>query len=131
MQVAHRGPRYLPYDPRTLSDWEPKLEHAVVVLASHLLEHPMKFTHIAPLVERVPHRLYGGRERIVSYLTEELVAHGQDVILFAGADSRTRAALVLKMGSLLGLDRGRIHRRFEQRLTASHMARDYVRIYGS
>jgi glycosyltransferase involved in cell wall biosynthesis len=48
---------------------------------------------VAPLYESVPPRLYGGTERVVSYLTEELVAHGHQVTLFATADSRTRAKL--------------------------------------
>jgi hypothetical protein len=43
----------------------------------------MRIAQIAPLFERVPPRLYGGSERIVSYLTEELVRQGHDVTLFA------------------------------------------------
>ena len=43
----------------------------------------MRIAQIAPLIESVPPRLYGGTERIVSYLTEELVAQGHDVTLFA------------------------------------------------
>src|SRR5215471_9405894 len=54
----------------------------------------MKIAQIAPPMESVPPRLYGGSERIVSYLTEELVAQGHDVTLFASADSITRARLV-------------------------------------
>jgi glycosyltransferase involved in cell wall biosynthesis len=54
----------------------------------------MKIAQIAPLIESVPPRLYGGTERIVSYLTEELVALGHDVTLFASADSITAANLV-------------------------------------
>jgi glycosyltransferase involved in cell wall biosynthesis len=54
----------------------------------------MKIAQIAPLIESVPPRLYGGTERIVSYLTEELVAQGHDVTLFASADSVTSAHLV-------------------------------------
>ena len=54
----------------------------------------MKIAQIAPLYERVPPLLYGGTERIVSYLTEELVRQGHEVTLFASADSHTRAALV-------------------------------------
>ena len=48
----------------------------------------MKIAQIAPLAESVPPRLYGGTERVVSYLTEELVAQGHDVTLFASGDSR-------------------------------------------
>ena len=45
----------------------------------------MKIAQIAPLMESVPPRLYGGTERIVAYLTEELVAKGHEVTLFASA----------------------------------------------
>ena len=54
----------------------------------------MKIAQIAPLIESVPPRLYGGTERIVSYLTEELVKQGHDVTLFASGDSLTSARLV-------------------------------------
>ncbi|AVA24828.1 glycosyltransferase family 4 protein [Rhizobium sp. NXC24] len=54
----------------------------------------MKIAQIAPLAESVPPKLYGGTERIVSYLTEELVAQGHDVTLFASGDSVTGAKLV-------------------------------------
>ena len=53
----------------------------------------MKIAQIAPLYEAVPPKLYGGTERIVSYLTEALVDLGHDVTLFASGDSRTRAML--------------------------------------
>jgi hypothetical protein len=53
----------------------------------------MKIAQIAPLMESVPPRLYGGTERIVSHLTEELVALGHDVTLFASGDSITAATL--------------------------------------
>ena len=54
----------------------------------------MKIAQIAPLAESVPPRLYGGTERIVSYLTEELIRLGHDVTLFASGDSITSAKLV-------------------------------------
>jgi glycosyltransferase involved in cell wall biosynthesis len=54
----------------------------------------MKIAQIAPLMESVPPRYYGGSERIVSYLTEELVAQGHDVTLFASGHSITSAKLV-------------------------------------
>jgi glycosyltransferase involved in cell wall biosynthesis len=54
----------------------------------------MKIAQIAPLMESVPPRLYGGTERIVSYLTDELVRLGHEVTLFASADSITAAELV-------------------------------------
>jgi glycosyltransferase involved in cell wall biosynthesis len=54
----------------------------------------MHIAQIAPLTESVPPRLYGGTERIVSFLTEELVAMGHEVTLFASGDSLTDAKLV-------------------------------------
>src|ERR1700750_1474057 len=54
----------------------------------------MKIAQIAPLAESVPPLLYGGTERVVSNLTEELVRQGHDVTLFASGDSRTSAELV-------------------------------------
>ena len=54
----------------------------------------MRIAQIAPLYERVPPLLYGGTERVVSYLTEELVRQGHAVTLFASGDSITRAQLV-------------------------------------
>jgi hypothetical protein len=54
----------------------------------------MKIAQIAPLMESIPPRLYGGTERVVSYLTEELVAQGHDVTLFGSGQSITSAKLV-------------------------------------
>ena len=54
----------------------------------------MRIAQIAPLAESCPPKLYGGTERIVSYLTEELVRQGHDVTLFASGDSQTTARLV-------------------------------------
>src|SRR6202041_75510 len=54
----------------------------------------MRIAQIAPLYESVPPHLYGGTERVVSYLTEELVRQGHDVTLFASGDSVTKATLV-------------------------------------
>ncbi len=64
----------------------------------------MKIAQIAPLMESVPPRLYGGTERIVSYLTEELVRLGHEVTLFASADSITAANLVGCASMALRLD---------------------------
>jgi glycosyltransferase involved in cell wall biosynthesis len=64
----------------------------------------MKIAQIAPLAESVPPRLYGGTERIVSYLTEELVRLGHEVTLFASADSITAAELVGCASMALRLD---------------------------
>ncbi len=54
----------------------------------------MRIAQIAPLYESVPPQLYGGTERVVSYLTEELVRQGHDVTLFASGDSVTKATLI-------------------------------------
>jgi glycosyltransferase involved in cell wall biosynthesis len=54
----------------------------------------MRIAQVSPLFERVPPTLYGGTERVVSYLTEELVRLGHDVTLFASGDSQTAAHLV-------------------------------------
>ncbi|MES2473825.1 MAG: glycosyltransferase family 4 protein [Pseudomonadota bacterium] len=64
----------------------------------------MKIAQIAPLVESVPPTLYGGTERVVSWLTEELVAQGHEVTLFASGDSRTKAQLVPIVPRALRLD---------------------------
>ena len=53
----------------------------------------MRIAQVAPLYESVPPRLYGGTERVVSYLTDELVRQGNEVTLFASGDSRTLAEL--------------------------------------
>src|SRR5262245_32465327 len=54
----------------------------------------MRIAQVAPLIESVPPKHYGGTERIVSYLTEELVRAGHDVTLFASGDSVTNARLI-------------------------------------
>ena len=64
----------------------------------------MRIAQVAPLYESVPPRMYGGTERVVSYLTEELVAQGHDVTLFASGDSVTRAELVATTPRALRLD---------------------------
>ena len=56
-------------------------------------ERQVKIAQVPPLSESVPPQLYGGTERVVSYLTEELVRQGHDVTLFASADSKTSAHL--------------------------------------
>jgi glycosyltransferase involved in cell wall biosynthesis len=53
----------------------------------------MRIAQVAPLYESCPPRLYGGTERVVSHLTEELVRQGHQVTLFASGDSRTAARL--------------------------------------
>src|SRR3977135_112370 len=53
----------------------------------------MRIAQVAPLTEAVPPKLYGGTERVVHWLTEELVELGNDVTLFASGDSHTSAKL--------------------------------------
>jgi glycosyltransferase involved in cell wall biosynthesis len=65
----------------------------------------LRIAQVAPLFESVPPKLYGGTERIVSYLTEELHRQGHQVTLFASGDSETRAKLVSVWPTALRLDR--------------------------
>ena len=74
----------------------------------------MRIAQIAPLSEAVPPRLYGGTERVVSWLTEELVRLGHEVTLFASGNSRTTAELVASVPEGLRLSGIRDH-------TASHL----------
>jgi glycosyltransferase involved in cell wall biosynthesis len=64
----------------------------------------MRIAQLAPLYEAVPPHGYGGTERVVSYLTEELVRQGHEVVLFASGDSRTRAELAACAPQALRLD---------------------------
>jgi glycosyltransferase involved in cell wall biosynthesis len=64
----------------------------------------MKICQVAPLYESVPPKCYGGTERVVSYLTEELVRQGHDVTLFASGDSVTQAKLIPARPRALRLD---------------------------
>ncbi len=65
----------------------------------------MRIAQVAPLFESVPPKYYGGTERVVSYLTEELVRQGHDVALFASGDSVTQAKLVATTRRSLRLDK--------------------------
>ncbi|MBR1146085.1 glycosyltransferase family 4 protein [Bradyrhizobium sp. AUGA SZCCT0431] len=64
----------------------------------------MRIAQVAPLTEAVPPRLYGGTERVVYWLTEELVALGHEVTLFASGDSRTSGKLEATWPKALRLD---------------------------
>jgi glycosyltransferase involved in cell wall biosynthesis len=64
----------------------------------------MKIAQVCPLAESVPPKLYGGTERIVAYLTDELAALGHDVTLFASGDSATRGKLEPVWRQALRLD---------------------------
>jgi glycosyltransferase involved in cell wall biosynthesis len=64
----------------------------------------LKIGQVCPLSESVPPRLYGGTERVVAFLTDQLVEAGHDVTLFASGDSVTRAKLVASVPRALRLD---------------------------
>ena len=64
----------------------------------------MRIAEVSPLHESVPPRLYGGTERVLSFLTEELVRQGHEVTLFASADSQTSARLIPGCRRSLRLD---------------------------
>jgi glycosyltransferase involved in cell wall biosynthesis len=64
----------------------------------------MRIAQVAPLTEAVPPKLYGGTERVVHWLTEELVALGHDVTLFASGDSQTSGKLEATWPKALRLD---------------------------
>ncbi|HEU0113831.1 MAG TPA: hypothetical protein VFQ80_04115, partial [Thermomicrobiales bacterium] len=64
----------------------------------------MRVAMLAPLVEAVPPKQYGGTERVIAALTEEFVRRGHDVVLFASGDSETSAALMPVCPTGLRLD---------------------------
>jgi glycosyltransferase involved in cell wall biosynthesis len=64
----------------------------------------MQIAQIAPLTEAIPPKLYGGTERVISWLTDELVALGHEVVLFASGDSQTSAHLEACWPKALRLD---------------------------
>src|SRR5512139_355579 len=64
----------------------------------------MRIAQVSPLYEAVPPKLYGGTERVVSYLTEELTRQGHEVTLFASADSHTKGRLASVWPQALRLD---------------------------
>lgn len=70
----------------------------------------MRIAQVSPLYESVPPKLYGGTERVVHYLTEELVHQGHEVTLFASGDSQTSARLVAPCARALRLDKNCVDR---------------------
>src|SRR5438094_8320413 len=64
----------------------------------------MRIAQIAPLTEAIPPKFYGGTERVISWLADELVALGHDVVLFASGDSQTSAKLQACWPKALRLD---------------------------
>jgi hypothetical protein len=74
---------------------------------------PLRIAQVAPLFERLPPQLYGGTERVVSYLTEDLAGQGHAVTLFASGDSLTAAQLIP----------------VEQRFQVERMSKNYCKAY--
>lgn len=95
----------------------------------------MKIAQVAPLYESVPPKLYGGTERVVSYLTEELVRQGHDVTLFASGDSVTAATLRPMCKRALRLEGGKVidplahHIRMIERVTREAADFDVVHFH--
>ena len=94
----------------------------------------MRIAQVAPLFESVPPQMYGGTERIVHYLTEELVALGHDVTLYASGDSQTSARLVSMCPRSLRLDEACTdsiahHHAMLERLSREHQAYDVIHFH--
>ena len=81
----------------------------------------MRIAQVAPLFESVPPKLYGGTERVVSYLTEELVRQGHEVTLFASGDSVTKARLVAGCRRSLRMDKHCVDQLAHQILMLEHV----------
>jgi glycosyltransferase involved in cell wall biosynthesis len=73
-------------------------------VAGALPTRPLRIAQVAPLYERVPPLRYGGSERVVAWLTDELVRRGHDVTVFASGDSETPARLIAPTARALRLD---------------------------
>ena len=78
---------------RSASGLQHKLKATELFTLATTGENSMRIAQVAPLTEAVPPKLYGGTERVVHWLTEELVSLGHDVTLFASGDSQTSAKL--------------------------------------
>src|SRR5579871_4352014 len=94
----------------------------------------MRIAQVSPLFESVPPALYGGTERVVSYLTEELVRQGHDVTLYASGDSVTQAHLVPVCEQAMRLDprspeAAALHRSALDRILAEHSRFDVVHFH--
>jgi len=81
----------------------------------------MRIAQVAPLYESVPPKYYGGTERVVSYLTEELLRQGHDVTLFASEDSATKARLVAACRRSLRTDKHCVDRLAHHMLMLEHV----------
>jgi glycosyltransferase involved in cell wall biosynthesis len=88
------------------------------------MENRLRIAQVAPLYESVPPQYYGGTERVVSYLTEALVARGHDVTLYASADSITTAKLRPACGRSLRLDSSSIDANADHVLLAERIFQD-------
>lgn len=84
----------------------------------------MRIAQVAPLYESVPPKYYGGTERIVSYLTEELVRQGHKVTLFASGDLATKARLIAPCRRALRLDKTSIDQMAHHILMLEQVFRD-------
>jgi glycosyltransferase involved in cell wall biosynthesis len=84
----------------------------------------VRIAQVAPLFESVPPKYYGGTERVVSYLTEELVRLGHDVTLYASGDSVTKAKLVAPCRRSLRLDKTCVDQLAHHVLMLELVARD-------
>ena len=82
----------------------------------------MRIAQVAPLAESVPPRLYGGTERVVSWLTEDLVELGHTVTLFASGDSATSGSLVPVWPSALRLGKPRVDPMVAQTMALQRLA---------
>ncbi len=86
----------------------------------------MRIAQVSPLYESVPPQLYGGTERVVSFLTDELVKLGHDVTLYAAGDSRTTAKLVPICARSLRLDDGCIDSLAHHFVMLERLSRDFA-----
>ena len=84
----------------------------------------MRIAHVSPLYEAVPPRLYGGTERVVSWLTDALVDAGHEVTLFASAEARTRAQLVPVRDQAIRLDPAELKSDLAAHLSMLHEVRE-------
>lgn len=94
----------------------------------------MRIAQVAPLFESVPPKLYGGTERIVHYLTEELVQLGHDVTLYASGDSQTSARLIRANARSLRLDESTVdevahHVKLVDQVAREHQQYDVIHFH--
>src|SRR5882762_6950964 len=83
----------MPWKIRNLNFWDGTARRARRRPSNGCRGKQMRIAQIAPLAESVPPKLYGGTERVVAWLVDELVSLGHEVTLFASGDSHTRGDL--------------------------------------